>query len=359
MKKLTILISVAVVLCSSVVFAQGYDPMQTMYMYQPQNINPAYTGTGNYKYRMGAVYREAGYIISRPYRTSQASFDLNLPINAWSGNIFGAGLSFVNDDQGDYTFVNRRFNLNVAAGQYLDPRQEHSLSVGLQAGYGTRSIDYTDAYWNNQWVGEGFKRDLPTGEPLITEIRPYADLSTGVLYQYAGSGLADFTGGISMYHFNTPDQSLYIDTASFWLRQRYNVHMDMTHRIRDNSHFATKPSFLFSRQHKHYNVTVGNQFQFIFNYGTRTTGKRNESSFSMGLFGRYGSGYNGSTTFDMIGTFAFDVAGFTFGAGYDVPVGSFNSVNGYEGAFEFMLGYRAGYNRGLFNKYSAKKKGKL
>lgn len=352
--KRSIFILIGCVMLGSVSNAQGYDPMLTMYHYQPLNINPAYTGNMDSKWRMHAVYREQGYIVSRPYRAFQSSFDMNLPINAWGGNIWGAGISVVNDDQGDAYLVNRRINLNFALGQYLDPRQEHSISVGFQGGLGTRAIDYGDTYWDVQWVGEGFQRDAPSGEPLITDVNTYMDLSTGVQYTYMTDGLVDMSGGISMYHINTPDNSLYFDTAGFDLKRRWNVHYEFEHRIRNGSMFATKPSVLYSRQHNRANLMIGNQFKFLFTEGTRSTGKRNESSMTLGLYGRFGK-----QVYDALGTITFEFAGFTFGAGYDIPLGSFNSVNGFEGAFEFMLGYRAGYRRGLYNKYSPHRKGKL
>lgn len=352
--KRSILILLGFVMLGSVSKGQGYDPMITMYRYQLLNINPAYAGNTNSKWQMNAVYREQGYVVSRPYRVFQGSFDMNLPLNVWGGNIWGFGINVVNDDQGDSYLVNRRVNLDLAVGQYLDPREEHSLSVGIQGGLGMRAIDYTDTYWDVQWVGEGFERDAPTGEPLISDVKSYFDVSTGIQYSYMTDGLMDMTGGISLYHINTPDNSLYLDTAGFELKRRFNAHYSMEHRIRNGSMFAMKPSVLYSRQHNRGSLMIGNQFKFLFSEGTRSTGRRNESSMSFGLFGRFGKG-----VYDALGTIAFEFAGFTFGAGYDVPLGSFNSVNGFEGAFEFMLGYRAGYRRGLYNKYSPHRKGKL
>lgn len=334
--------------------AQGYDPLISLYKYQPLNINPALTGNMDAKWRMSLAYRDQWQIIHRPYRDFMGSFDINLPINAWNGNIWGFGINVVNDDQGDAKLVNRRYNLSFSLGQYLDPRQEHSLSVGFQGGLGQRAINYDNVYWDNQWAGQGFALYLDPGEPLISDVKSYLDLSTGIQYSYSGDGLVDINGGLSMYHFNTPDVGLFNDTANTELQQRNNVHFEMVHRIRKNSMFATKPSFLYSRQHDRGNLIVGNQFMFLFNEGTRTTGKRSEASMSLGLFGRFGK-----ASTDVIGSMILEIAGFTFGAAYDIPVGTISQVTGAQGAFELMIGYRSGYRRGLFNSYSRFKKGKL
>jgi len=335
-----------------------YDPMLTMYSFQSQNINPALIGNENHKWKMSAIYREQTYTVHEPFRTASASFDMNLPINAWNGNIWGFGLSFLNDMQGDAFIRNTGIMGSFSLGQFLDPRMQHSISVGFQGGLANRAIDYSEAYWNSQWVGEGFDTKVETGEPLITDVRNYFDMSTGVQYSYFSGELIEFTGGLGVYHVNRPDVSLYIDTANTKLSRRGTVHLDFVHRIRDNSMFALRPSVLYSRQAQRGNLRAGTQFQFLFNEGTRTTGKRSESSISFGLFGRVALPETGSV-FDVLGTLSMEFAGFSFGAGYDVPLGSFSTINGYEGAFEFMMSYRAGYRRGLYNKYSPKKKGRL
>lgn len=350
--------------------AQGLlDPALTMYSFQPLTINPALTGNMDSKWRANIVYREQGYIVSRPFRVTSGSFDMQLPINAWAGNIWGFGLNIVNDDQGDAHLVNRRFNASFSIGQYLDARQQHSISVGFQGGYGQRTIDYGDTYWDRQWVGDGFNtKDIDPGEPLDNQVKGYGDLSTGIQYTYYSGKLVEFTGGVGLFHINRPDVGLYEDTAGTSLQPRTTIHAEMTHRIRDNSMFAIKPKALYSRQANRANLQVGTNFQFLFSEGTRTTGRRKESSLTFGVFGRFANPtkQNPSNTspekeftFDFLATAYMEVAGFTFGGGYDVPLGSFQTVNGYEGGFEFMIGYRAGYQRGLYNKYSSKRKGKL
>lgn len=335
-----------------------YDPMLTMYSFQPQNINPALVGNQNHKWKMTAIYREQSYIPHEPFRTTSASFDMNAPINAWSGNIWGFGLSGLDDRQGDAFIRNTNILGSFSIGQYLDPQLKHSMSIGFQGGIANRAIDYGEAYWNRQWVGEGFDTEVETGEPLLTDVRNYFDLSTGVQYSYYSGDLIEFTGGVGVFHVTRPDVSLYGDTANTKLSRRATVHLDFVHRIRDNSMFALRPSVLYSRQAQRANLRAGTDFQFLFNEGTRTTGKRSESSISFGLFGRVAFPEMG-TVYDVLGTISMDFAGFSFGAGYDIPVGTYNMINGYEGAFEFMLSYRAGYRRGLYNRYSPRKKGKL
>jgi len=330
---------------------QGLDPQLSLYSVQPLNMNPALTGNLDHKWQFQVSSREQAYTISQPYRTAALNLDINLPINAWAGNIWGVGFNVVNDDQGDARLLSRRYNLSFALGQYLDARQQHSVSVGFQGGLGQRGIDYTEGYWNNQWADEGFRLDKDPNEPLIGELKNYGDLSTGIQYSYRSGNLMDITTGVGIYHVNTPDISFYKDTNISELSRRYTVHGMMENRLKKDNLFAMRPSFYFTRQGKVNNLIFGNDFVFYFNEPTRTTGKRKEYSMSLGLYHRWGS--------DLIGSMIFNLAGISFGASYDVTLNNLNALNGYEGAYEVFLGYRAGYRKGSNNKYQRHKKGKL
>ncbi|MEX2596560.1 MAG: PorP/SprF family type IX secretion system membrane protein [Salibacteraceae bacterium] len=337
-------------LASSSVFGQGIDPQFSLYGRQPLTVNPALTGNMESKWRIGTNIREQDFVVSQPYRSGVASFDINLPINAWSGNIWGFGLYVVHDDQGDARLRNTQVNGSFSLGQYLDPREQHSLSVGLQAGMGQRSIGYGNVYWDNQWANEGFDLQRDPNENLPGGVKKYLDISTGLQYSYYGD-IMQMTGGYAMYHANTPDNSLYIDTNQTQLDRRHTIHFTMENRLRKDNLFALRPSFLFTNQGKINNLIVGNDFVFYFNEPTRVTGKRKEYSMSLGIYHRLLK--------DMVATLQFDLAGFSFGAAYDIAVGSMNQLNGYQGGYEIFVGYRAGFRSGSNSRYMPHKKGKL
>lgn len=330
--------------------AQGLDPQFSIYDMQPLNVNPALTGNSEAKWRAQFAWREQSYIISQPYRTGTGSFDINLPINAWSGNIWGFGLHVVNDDQGDTRLVNRRVNLSFSLGQYLDPRQMHSISVGFQGGLGQRSLTYDNVYWDNQWVGQGFNPDLESNENLPSAVQGYLDLSTGLQYTFDGE-LMDLTGGYAMYHFNRPDASLYIDSANAFLDRRHTVHGSMEHRLYKDNMLSLKPMFVYTRQERTNNLIFGTEFIRYFNEPTRVTGKRKEYSMSLGIYHRWQK--------DMIASLRFNLAGIVFGYSYDFSVGNMNKINDYQGAYEIFFGYRAGFRKGSNSKYMPHRKGKL
>ena len=330
---------------------QALDPILSMWDQQPMALNPALTGNQPYKWRAALNYREVYYSVARPYRTNAVSFDINLPINVWSGNIWGFGLSILNDDVGESQLMNRRYNVSLGLGQYLDARQMHSLSVGFQAGLGQRGIVYDNVYWDNQWVGEGFQTSLNPNEPLNNDVQSYADLSTGVQYQYHDNRLIDITAGIALFHFNQPDASLLSEFESQNLERKWNAHFQMQHRIQENGSVALRPSVLFTRQGNFDILMFGNDFRFIISEGTRTTGKRRAASIDLGVHHRWGT--------DMIGRVIFNLAGLQFGASYDIAIGNVSNVSGNIIGPEFFIGYRAGFKKGLFNQYNRWNKGKL
>lgn len=330
----------------------GLDPQFSFYNRNTLNVNPALAGQSDAKWQVQNFFREQAYVISQPFTSGGMNLDINLPINAWSGNIWGVGLSFIGDEQGDTRLRNFYGSATIAVGQYLDPREEHSISIGIQAGMAQRYNRYTDIYWDNQWAGDRFNLRRPTGENLqfLGDLQRYFDLSTGVQYSYDGD-LMDMTAGYAAYHANSPDASLYIDTSLYSLPTRHTVHWRMEHRLRKDNMMALVPSFMATRQGKTNNIIFGNHFKFYFNEATRVTGKRKLYSMSLGVHHRLLK--------DVIGSIMFDLAGWSFGAAYDVSVGSINKFNGYQGAWEVMLGYRAGFRKGSNAKYMPHRKGKL
>lgn len=348
MKKI-IIIAIAIFIAGPSI-SQGIDPQFSSYYMQPLQVNPALTGVMESKWRMTTTFREQDYVIAQPFISGMGSFDINLPINAWAGNIWGFGINYIYDDQGDARIRNNRINLSASVGQYLDPREEHSISVGFMGGIGTRSINYDNVYWESQWIGTGFATFIGSGETLPAEARGYFDLSTGAQYSYRGE-ITNLNIGYGMFHANRPDNSLYIDTNEFRLERRHTVHGMLESRFTEDNMFALRPSFMFTRQGKINNLIFGSDFVFFFNEPTRTTGKRKEYSMSLGLHHRWMK--------DVVGSIAFNLAGFYMGSLYDISVSRLSELNGYQGAYEIFIGYRAGFRSGSNSRYAPFKKGKL
>jgi type IX secretion system PorP/SprF family membrane protein len=340
--------------------AQGIDPQLSLFNDQPTYMNPALVGNFDYKWRVNTSYRDQYSSISTPYRTIATSFDINLPINAWAGNIWGFGLSVFQDAQSDVAYTSTNFNASFSIGQYLDPRENHSLSVGFLGGYGQRAIDYSNLnYWDSQWVGTGFQLGRPTGEPFNNDVRGYADLSTGLQYTYNGEGLVDVRAGLAMQHFNRPEIGLYRDGQGFQMDRQFGIHADMEYRFNRDSRFYIRPSAYYTIQGEINNMIIGNDFVFMFNEPTRTTGKRKEYSMTLGVFHRAGFALKEPAAKDAIATIKLNLAGFTFGSAYDFNIGSNSSLTGYQGALEVFVSYKAGFKKGSVNGYQRFKTGKL
>jgi type IX secretion system PorP/SprF family membrane protein len=338
--------------------AQGIDPQLSLFNDQPTYMNSALSGNYDYKWRVSTSVRDQYRSIATSFKTYATNFDINLPINAWAGNIWGFGLNVFQDVQSDAAYRSTNAILNFSVGQYLDPRKEHSLSVGFSGGFGQRAIDYSNLYWDNQWVGEGFQLGRPTGESLNGDVRGYADLGTGLQYSYNGSGLWNARAGFAMQHYNTPEVGLYRDGQGFEMSRKFGLHADFEYRFNRDSRFYIRPSGYATIQGQITNAIVGNDFVFMFNEPTRTTGKRKEYSMTLGAFHRLGLTKN-SPAKDAIATVKLNLAGFTFGTAYDFSIGSLRNLTGYQGALEVFVCYKAGFQKGSVNGYSKYKKGKL
>ncbi|MDP4764145.1 MAG: hypothetical protein NWR97_10820, partial [Salibacteraceae bacterium] len=136
------------------------------------------------------------------------------------------------------------------------------------------------------------------------------------------------------------------------------LHTDFEYRFNRDSRFYIRPSGYATIQGQITNAIVGNDFVFMFNEPTRTTGKRKEYSMTLGVFHRLGLQKNG-TSKDAIATIKLNLAGFTFGTAYDASIGSQRVLTNYQGALEVFVCYKAGFQKGSVNGYQKFKTGRL
>ena len=73
-------------IASGAMAQMGLDPEFSYFYRHSLNVNPALAGQSDTKWELQTTAREQYYVISQPYRSGVSSLDINLPINAWSGN---------------------------------------------------------------------------------------------------------------------------------------------------------------------------------------------------------------------------------------------------------------------------------
>lgn len=235
------------VACSLLLFVgkvRSQDFHLTQFDAAPLNLNPSLTGLFNGDFRIHGHYRTQWQAISnQPFQTGYLSFDM--PIK--KGFSFGASVANYNAGTGNYN----EFQLMVF-GSYklaLDKKKRHQLSFGLQAGFFTKSINFGNLTFGQQYIqdanGGSFDTSIPAGETFDNQFVINFDCGAGVTYYYSNvaSRFNPFVG-ISVYHFNFPRESFYGENNRLPLRYVANAGV----RIGITESLTLMPKIMYEHQ---------------------------------------------------------------------------------------------------------------
>jgi type IX secretion system PorP/SprF family membrane protein len=188
------------------------DPSFSQFFSSPLNINPALTGNINGEWRAIANYRSQYAGPAYPYQTGTISFDAKiLPDKIPENHTFGIGTMFMYDKAMDgilkatYASLNFSYNLKLWGDE-----TEHFLGAGIGFIYGYRRIDFSRLVFGEQFNGNGFNTNLPTGESALSDMKQYISTSAGLTYSIR-SEYSNFDMGFSGFHLNKPKQTFLQD----------------------------------------------------------------------------------------------------------------------------------------------------
>src|SRR5258706_14720539 len=130
------------------------DKMLTQAFAHPVDLNPAFAGDVDGRYRISLAYRDQWRsIIASPFTTMAIYGDLKIIPNDRSDDYFGAGFSLVTDRT---AILNINQNMLSVYGSYnkaINADQDQYLSAGINLGIAQRSVNYENIYFNDQFNG--------------------------------------------------------------------------------------------------------------------------------------------------------------------------------------------------------------
>ncbi|HSU27203.1 MAG TPA: PorP/SprF family type IX secretion system membrane protein [Chitinophagaceae bacterium] len=251
MKKLKILlVSLAAFISGGRLHAQ--DPSFSQFFSSPLNVNPALTADINGKWRIISNYRSQWIGPGNPYRTGTISFDTKINSNSADNYIdenarLGVGGMMMYDQamggafKSNYASFNVSGNIRLKSGggyeingnrvrhiskiKMDEGTGEQRLGIGLGIIYGHKRLDYTKLTFGEQWTGNGFDANLPSGEAGMSTMKPYMSTSAGIIYSFVGVN-TNFDIGAAVFHLNKPRQSLLDDDNQF-LPKRWVAHTNV------------------------------------------------------------------------------------------------------------------------------------
>jgi type IX secretion system PorP/SprF family membrane protein len=304
------------------------DPQFSQFYAAPLYQNPAFAGSA-FAPRLVVNYRNQWPSINANYNTMAFSLDHYL-----SKFNSGIGIMFLKDSQGSgvlkSTDVSALYSYQVRLGE------ESSLRLGVQGTYATRSLNFNDLTFGDQYDNNGLT-SKPTDDPIVANlIGPdnFYDFSAGALFYNSRMWL-----GTSVHHLGKPEIKLSnIATGSTTnnlpmkinISGGFNIPLGNPYSNAANAdkEFSFSPTFLYKRQGAFDQLDLG----FYLNYTPITVGlwyrgipikKRNISA----------------TNHDALVFLAgLRLDNFSFGYSYDLTISSLGLSTG--GSHEVSISYQ-------------------
>jgi type IX secretion system PorP/SprF family membrane protein len=297
-------------------------------------INPAATGVFSGWERVTFNHKNQWVNSGSKFYTTSIAADINLlKPRRGNGAYMGFGLQFYNDIGGDSKFGTRQMLVSVSGIVPLDDNQQ--LSGGLQIGVGQKFGDFSKLYFANQFDGQTFNIENPSGENNNIVSFMYPDISTGVFYRYGNHKIGfsrddaiDFRIGIAYFHANRPELK-YSFGSEEKLFGKISIHTSLLKDF-NGSKFGFEASFNQFSQGPHNETLIGGKLRYRIKSGGKITGLSRDTYIAGGLLFRYN---------DAIAPVVnFQIASFNFGMSYDITISKVGqSYRG--GGLEFSLKY--------------------
>ena len=336
MKKL-ILIS-SIVLGSGLANAQSTEPVMTQFYNTPLQVNPANAGLFAGRARIITNFKRQWESIGQPFQTIAASGDFQVAREVTGGDFFGVGIDVVQDKAGMSNLSNLSANLSASFTKAFDRQLTHFVSVGLQGGYGQKSISTSSVNWGNQWTNSGFDPSLISPDQSMDESVGFFDIGAGVNYFYSqrGDKLKMYLG-VAGYHLSKPKIS-FLGNDEYVLERKFNVNGGLYARFGRSSNFSMYPNFIYSWQGKANSLVYGFDFEYRISGGSRSTGTRKYTSVALGIYNRWKE--------TIAPVVKLHKAGFSLCISYDFEIGNITRVTNGQGGMEIALKYRVGFRSG-------------
>lgn len=312
--------------------AQAQDVHFTQFDATPLTLNPAFTGAFNGEVRASAIYRDQwrSSLGNAAFKTYAASVDLPIIRDISVDDYLAAGIQVYNDRAGDGNLNNFSAMLSIAYHKYLGTAGRSALSVGLQGGYMSKSLDlsrlyFGDEYFNGSW-SQGTSAEFAN---LTGGIQSFV-VNGGIGYSQSIGTRSGFTIGAGVNNINQPLES--IDnrnrTSDINLKMRYTGQLGAI--IGVNESFSIRPAVLIQSQANTMEIVGGAEFNL----------KMGDDPTLPTAPGIFLGGWYRHTDAVMV-TAGVEFNGFKIGVGYDMTTSKYNGANNGNGGLELMVRYIA------------------
>lgn len=311
MKKTTLLLSFLSIIIFSQ-FGHSQDVIFSQFENAPLYLNSALTGNYDDQGRVYLNYRRQWATALKSGAHRSGSLGLDSKIAVGKKRSVGYGISTFLDRAGEVNFGTNQFNLHSSLIQKIGnvEKAHHSIALGVKLGFSRLRI--------------------------IEDGTNYIDISPGIVWSYFSNARFSFQVGSSIDHINRPNIS-FSQTGTFRLYGRFNLHGNIEIPILKK--ISVVPSFLFSRQGPHEQLTFGSDCKYLFKSNNRYNPF---TAMNIGFFGRAGLDYKDERTINtVIFRTSFETKAMSFGLSYDSFISNYRTNFGGP-SIELSLGYKFG-----------------
>lgn len=318
--------------------AQSTEPVLTQFYNSPLKINPANAGLFAGRARVITNFKRQWESIGEPFQTIGFSGDFQVARDVTGGDFFGVGIDIMQDQAGISQLSNLTANISASFTKAFDARKTHFVSVGLQGGYGQKSISPSNLSWGSQWTNTGFNPGIISIDQAMDESVGFFDIAAGVNYFFShrDDDLKMYMG-VAGYHLAKPEIS-FMGNEDIVLERKFNVNGGLKYNFGRSSNFSVYPNFIYSFQGKSNVVIYGTDLEYRIEDGSRSTGTRKYTSFAVGLYHRWNS--------SLAPVVKLHKAGFSLYVSYDFEIGNVTRITNGQGGMEISLKYRVGFRSG-------------
>ena len=299
--------------------------------YSPQNLNPALTGV-NFDVQANVNYRSQWNAVAAPFQTIGASADMRIPSSEGAKGNFAIGINFFNDQAGQQQMSTNSVALNAAYHIKLD--ETSTIGLGLNTGFGQRSLAVSGGQWGAQYDGTDYDPTLSSGEVFNNPTFSFFDVGAGAVYRFRPEPKSRNNNGtvvnigLAAYHVNQPNFS-FIGVEEEPLYVRWSGFANAKIGI-GTTKMAIEPGAYAQFQGPNMEILLGTDYRFFLSQETSAVGESGGTSLAIGLFYRNQDA--------LISRFSVRFGQFDAGMAYDFNLfSSLREVSSARGGAEIFL----------------------
>lgn len=320
----------------------GQDKLLTQAFAHPVDLNPAFAGSIDGRYRVSLAYRDQWRsIIESPFTTMAIYGDFRIIPDDRKDDFFGAGFSLMTDRTALLNFNQNILSLYGSFHKALNADRGQFISAGLNVGIAQRNINYEHIVFNDQFNGlDAYSNS--TAEILPANNFAYFDIGLGIKYVSSLSEFSSYSVGVSMDHIPGNSISFYhnaadnedVDLPDAKLERKLSAFASF--ELASGELFSLLPRILWQKQGAHQMLALAMLGKIdITNYDNQAV------HFGGGI--RINQTLEGMKPSAAYALFAYEVKGLLIGLSHDISLTQLSLDHPGKGAFELSISYTGFY----------------